>query len=48
MTVKHYVFQPLSTSGILTLTLFVLGILTDHTDLSLALDDFALLANRFY
>jgi len=32
----------------LTLTLLVLGILTDYHDLALALDDLALFANRFY
>ena len=30
------------------MTLFVLRILTDNTDTSFSLDDFAFLANRFY
>ena len=32
----------------LALALFVLWVLTDYSDASLSLDDFAFLANRFY
>jgi hypothetical protein len=44
------VTQKASTESIkrLALSLFVLGILADDADASLSLDDFALLANRFY
>ena len=32
----------------LTLSLLMLRVLADHTDLTLSLDDFAFFANRFY
>ena len=46
---QYIVFKAIHTSQLISaLSLFVLGILADDADASLSLDDFALLANRFY
>ena len=42
-------FQPLfEIQALSALTLFMLRVLADHTDLTLSLDDLAFFADRFY